>query len=127
MKKLSIIIFLFCFIPNIVCADSRVNVKFNDCVDGDTAKFIMDGEIIKVRFLAIDTPETKNPKKGIEKFGEEASTYTCNKLKKAKKIILEFDNNSDLKDKYNRYLAWIFVDDSLLQQELVTNGLAQII
>lgn len=30
------------------------------------------------------------------------------------------------KDKYNRYLAWVYVDDSLLEEELVQNGLAKV-
>lgn len=82
-------------------------MSFSACVDGDTARFILKKEEIKVRMLAIDTPETKHPTKGEEPFGQEASDFTCNKLKNAIKIILEFDDNSDKKDKYDRYLAWV--------------------
>lgn len=112
--------------PTSVSAMEQEKVHFSKCVDGDTAKFILDGEQITVRFLAVDTPETKHPTKGVEPYGPEASEYTCNSLKNANKIVLEYDSNSDKTDKYNRYLAWVWVDDILLQKELINNGLAKV-
>ena len=113
-------------IPGVTHANEKKEVEFKSCIDGDTARFIMDKEEIKVRFLAIDTPETNHPKKGEEPYGKEAKEYTCNRITNAIKIELEFDDNSDKKDKYNRYLAWVYVDDSLLEEELVQNGLAKV-
>lgn len=100
-------------------------VKFSEKVDGDTAKFEKGGTIITVRFLGIDTPETVHPTKGEEPFGKEASNFTETKLKNATKIELEYDSNAAQTDKYERHLAWIWVDDILLQEELVKNGLAK--
>lgn len=126
MKKLVLIVCLFfCSIGGVNAARS-IDVKFSSCVDGDTAKFVYKKEIITARFLAIDTPETKHPKKGVEPFGKESSEYTCNRLKEAKEIKLEFDDDSDEKDKYDRYLVWVFVDEELLQKELVSKGLASV-
>ena len=51
-------------IPGVTYANEKKEVEFKSCIDGDTARFIMDKEEIKVRFLAIDTPETNHPKKG---------------------------------------------------------------
>lgn len=104
----------------------KIEVTLNCTVDGDTAKFNKNNEVITVRFLAIDTPETKHPDKGVEPHGTEASEFTKEKLTNAKKIILEYDNNSTKTDKYNRYLAWIWVDGELLQQMLVERGLAKV-
>ncbi len=104
----------------------KVIVKFSEGVDGDTAKFDMNGEIIKVRFLAVDTPESVHPTKEVQAYGVEASDFTKEKLKNAKTIELEFDNNSDKTDKYGRYLAWIWVDGELLQDLLVKEGLAKV-
>lgn len=126
MKKKILLILIIILMPINVFASEKQEVKFSSCVDGDTARFIMNKEEIKVRFLAIDTPETNHPKKGEEPYGREAKEYTCNKITNASKIELEFDDNSDKKDKYNRYLAWVFVDDSLLQSELVLNGYARV-
>ena len=125
-KKLFIIISILCLLPSIVKANERVEVKLKSCVDGDTATFVMKKKNIKVRFLAINTPEIKHGKKEAEYYGNEAATYTCNKLKNANKIELEFDSNSDKQDKYNRYLAWIFVDNKLLQKELIKKGYAEV-
>lgn len=126
MKKFIIVLITFLVLPISVNAQEKIEVKLKSCVDGDTAKFIMNKKEIKVRFLAVDTPETKHPTKGEEPYGKEAKDFTCNKLKTAQKIELEFDDNAKGKDKYDRYLAWVFYDDYLLQSELVRNGLAEV-
>lgn len=95
--------------------NSNVNkIELVKCIDGDTAEFT---EIGKTRFLLIDTPEST---KKIEPYGKNASNFTCNKLKKAKNITYEYDG--DKKDKYNRTLAYIFVDGKLLQEEIAKEG-----
>ncbi len=104
----------------------KFEVEFSDCVDGDTAKFYIDGEEVTARFLAVDTPETKHPTKGEEPYGKEASNYTCNALKEANKIELQYDMESDEKDKYDRILVWVFVDGELLQDNLIKEGLAEV-
>ena len=101
----------------------REEVKLHKCVDGDTAWFILNGKEIKSRFLAINTPESTNK---IEPYGKEVSKYVCDKLTKAKKIELEYDENSDKFDKYDRYLAWIIVDGENLQMDLVNKGYAEV-
>lgn len=129
MKKVVFALFIFIFLINTSLADVNIKkgdiitVKFNKCVDGDTAHFDYKNETIKVRFLAINTPESTTK---IEPYGKEASEYTCNSLKKAKIIKLEFDKKSDIKDKYDRYLAWIFVDGNLLQKNLINESLAEV-
>jgi len=123
IKKLLIFSFL---LPIIVFANTKEKVKFVKCVDGDTAKFERNNKVFTLRFLAVNTPETKSPKKGVEFYGKEASNYTCNRLKEAKTIEIEYDNQSDRKDRYNRNLGWVFLDDKLLQKDLVENGYAKV-
>lgn len=126
MKKWILFLSLcFCLCPNIVFAE-RDSVSLSKCVDGDTAKFIINHKEYSTRFLAIDTPETKHPKKGVEPFGKEASNYTCNALKNASQIVLEYDSSSTKEDKYGRKLAWIFVDGELLQKKLIEKGYAKV-
>ncbi|MCI9233621.1 MAG: thermonuclease family protein [Bacilli bacterium] len=126
INKISLIIFcFFLFIPNIK-ANEKIPVTFSKCVDGDTAKFELNNKIITARFLAIDTPETKHPKKGEEPWGKEASDFTCNSLKNAKNIELEYDNNSNKTDKYDRHLVWVFIDNELLQDNLIKKGYAEV-
>ena len=124
MKKISIfLVALVLLIPGFVYARSdKLTVTLNKCIDGDTATFNYKNEEYKTRFLAVNTTELKKK----EKYSKEALDFTCGELKKAKKIVLEFDPKSDEKDKYGRYLAWIFVDDKLLQEKLIENGLAEV-
>ena len=126
MKRVVVFFCLFfmCICP--VFGASKFKVKLEKCVDGDTAKFIIDNEVKTVRFLSIDTPEIKHGANDAEAYGEEAKEYTCNALKSAKSIKLQYDPKSDKTDKYDRILAWVFVDDELLQEKLIREGLAEI-
>ena len=119
IKKISL--FFLLLIPlNVFALDK---LKLDKCIDGDTASFIYKKEIVKFRFLSIDTPESTTE---IEDYGPEASEYTCDALKNASKIEVEFDENSTKQDKYDRYFAYIFVDDELLQEKLLYEGLADL-
>lgn len=124
MKKLLFLLFLAICIPTFVSA-KEIKVTLNKCVDGDTAYFNHQDKIMKVRFLAIDTPETKHPTKQVENYGSEASSYTCKRLTTANSIILKSDSNAS-KDKYGRYLFWVFTDGDLLQEQLVNKGYAKV-
>ena len=124
MKKL-VLFLIILLIPFNINAEKK-EVKFSKCVDGDTIKVILNKEEVTVRFLAIDTPETKHPQKGAEPFGKEASNYTCNMAKKANNLFIEYDRDSNKKDKYNRHLAWIWIDENLLQKMLIQEGLAKV-
>lgn len=103
----------------------KVEVTLNRVIDGDTVVFNIPNydEAVTVRFLAVNTPETTSK---VEPYGKEASEFTKEKLTNSKKIVLEYDNNSTETDKYNRQLAWVWVDDELLQELLIENGLAKV-
>lgn len=126
LKKIIFIFFIvFCF--NIeVFANEKEEVKFSKCVDGDTIKIEVDGKVKTVRMLAVDTPESVHPTKGVEYYGKEASGFTCNTFTNAKKIEIEYDSNSDKIDKYDRLLVWLFVDGKLFQDMLIQDGYAEV-
>lgn len=123
MKKLLFVLFIFLMFPLSI---NSMQVELDRCIDGDTARFITANGSESTRFLAIDTPETVHPTKPEELFGKEASDFTCNKLMNAELIRLEFDDNSDMYDRYNRLLAWVFVDDELLQELIIKEGLGEV-
>lgn len=125
MKKIIVIVFFFILSINTVYADKKT-VKLVNCIDGDTARFKLNKEEIKVRFLGIDTPETVKPNKKEEPYGKKASNYTCSKLKKANKIEIEYDEKSDKVDMYGRTLAYVFVDDKLIESLLLKKGYASV-
>lgn len=125
-KLIFIFVVLFISIYSLSASTNKVEAKFSSCVDGDTFKVLIDDEEYSVRMLAIDTPETVKPGSDVEEYGKEASDFTCDKITNAEELELEYDDNSDKKDKYDRILAWVFVDDALLQKELISNGYAEV-
>lgn len=80
--------------------------------DGDTIQ-LEDGR--KVRYLGINAPEYQEP------FYLKAKRFN-EKLVLGKEIRLEFDEERS--DGYERVLAYIYVDDILVNAELVEAGLA---
>lgn len=91
-------------------------VKLEECVDVTTVKLRnSNDEIFKAKLLAIDDPID-------EEVLIEAKQFVCNILVNANKIVIEYDNAGKEEDSYSRKLVWLFVDDELLQNLLVTNG-----
>ena len=72
-------------------------------VDGDTIE--IEGNI-KLRYIGIDTPETKHPTKGVQCFGKEASNKN-KELVEGKMIRMEKDVSET--DKYGRLLRYIWL------------------
>ena len=105
--------------------DNRIPAEFVRHVDGDTTVLRIDGKEQKVRFLLVDTPETVNPKTKVQTFGLEASKRTKELLSTASEITFEYDSG-DKTDRYGRVLGYIFVDGTLLQKTLVSEGLARV-
>ncbi len=78
----------------------------------------------KVRYIGINTPETKHPTKEVEHFGKEASEAN-RKLVDGKTVRLEFDVQQV--DRYNRLLAYVFLEEgTFVNAWLVENGFAQV-
>ena len=126
MKKVVFLLFLFFNMSLVYASNSKFKVTLDSCIDGDTARFVIKDEVKTVRFLSINTPEIAHDDVVGEPFGEEASIFTCNMLTNASVIKLQYDSKSDKEDKYGRVLAWVFVDDELLQEKLVSEGLAEV-
>ena len=79
-------------------------------IDGDTVNIGIVGEIITLRLIGLDTPETVHPSKPVECFGREAS----NKAKAVlagKQVRIEMDPSQGTYGKYGRTLAYIYLKD----------------
>ncbi len=87
-------------------------------IDGDTIE-IESGE--HIRYIGIDTPETVDPRKPVQCFGVEASKKN-KELVEGKMARLEKDITD--RDKYNRLLRYVWVDDLFVNLELVKQGFA---
>lgn len=101
------------------------SVTFHKHVDGDTSWFNYNGSAKKFRYLLIDTPESVHPNKPVQPYGPEASNRTRQLLENASVIQVEFDVG-DKVDKYDRYLAYVWVDGQMVNEILVREGLAKV-
>jgi endonuclease YncB( thermonuclease family) len=91
-------------------------------VDGDTIVINYQGKTEKVRLLCVNTPESVHPdKKQNIPMGKYASDYANNRLS-GKSVDLEFEGN--LRGKYGRLLAYVFIDGQNFNIELVRQGLS---
>ena len=90
-------------------------VKVNRIVDGDTI-VLEDGRTL--RFLNMDTPETKKPGVSVMCYGPEASKYTTSLLQD-RNILIKSDKED--KDRYGRILRFIYfvgADTSSIENSL---------
>lgn len=79
-------------------------------IDGDTFTVSIDGQKETVRVLGINTPETKYSSREAECFGDEASSYAKSLLQHTQ-VSIEQDDSQDSRDKYNRILAFVGMQD----------------
>ncbi|MBN2880127.1 MAG: thermonuclease family protein [Clostridia bacterium] len=105
--------------------DGYETVEFLGAADGDTAEFLINGEAVIVRMLAIDAPEM-NSDEGLQPWAIASKEYLISCLEGAKKIVLEIDQESDIYDKYDRLLAWVWADGELINYRMVSEGFAEV-
>ena len=90
-------------------------------VDGDTLVLQNDE---RIRLIGVDTPETKHPSKPVEPLGPEASAFTRREVE-GKLVTLRFDREK--RDRYRRLLAFVFVGERCLNEELIQAGFSRCI
>jgi micrococcal nuclease len=89
-------------------------------IDGDTVE-LSTGQ--RLRYIGIDTPETVDPRKGVQCFGKEASAYNKS-IVLGQKVRLDKDV-SDV-DRYHRLLRYVYLEDgTFVNLKLVTEGYAR--
>ena len=103
-------------------------------VDGDTLIILYpssarrggaadsDAEKVRVRLIGIDAPESVKPDHPVEPFGPEAAEFAREFVSQGP-ARLRFDRRK--LDKYGRLLAYVYVGDVMLNEELVRRGLAR--
>lgn len=79
-------------------------------IDGDTIQVVIDGKKETLRLIGIDTPETVDPRKPVQCFGKEASAK-AKSLLSGKSVGLESDPTQGERDKYQRLLRYVFLED----------------
>ena len=102
-------------------------------VDGDTMKLKLDKtkEVVTLRLLLVDTPESV--KKGVDPqpYSIEASNFAKNTLKAGDTVYIEYDEG-DKTDKYDRHLGylWYYSNDNsnwqMFNETLISQGYARV-
>lgn len=94
-------------------------------LDGDTFRIKYQGKTQSIRLIWADAPESNKTRyRVIQCFGKEAKNYLTGLLK-GKQIRLEFDSTQWEKDIYNRLLAYVYLDDELVNEKIIADGFAR--
>ena len=121
LKPLAVILLLVLIALFLYNSNPKAQLYYvKRAIDGDT---ILLSNNERVRYIGINTPETKHPKKAVEYFGEEAFLFN-KELVSNKWVRLEFD--IEKRDKYNRLLAYVYAGDIFVNARLVEEGYAQV-
>jgi micrococcal nuclease len=96
-------------------------VPVTKVTDGDTVHVQYRGRDERVRLIGVDTPEVSWYGGQGECFGQEAGMYTRGRLG-GRSVRLSFD--VELRDRFGRLLAYVFVGDELYNLTLVKLGYA---
>lgn len=73
-------------------------------------------KIGKVRLIGVDTPETKDPRRPVQRFGKEATSFLTKTIS-GKKVRLEYDQSRT--DKFGRTLGYLYLEDDTFVNALI--------
>jgi endonuclease YncB( thermonuclease family) len=90
--------------------------------DGDTITVDMNGVEEKVRFIGVDTPETHDPRKSVQCYGQAAAAFTKNYIG-ANRVRLTADPENSNRDRYGRLLRYVYLPSGeLVNAEIIKQG-----
>ncbi len=111
------------FLKNTDAGPDSKEVTVIEVLDGDTV-IIDDAKHSHVRYRDIDTPEIPLQNSPGDPIALEA-WYFNSGLVEGKKVRLEFDEQKY--DPYGRILAHVYIDDLMVNEELLKQGLATVL
>jgi micrococcal nuclease len=97
--------------------------KVTRVIDGDTVVVLLDGKPTTVRLVGVDTPESVDPRKPVQRFGHEAAEFLRG-LIDGKTVRLAYEPAGARVDKYGRLLAYLYrePDGLFINREIVAQG-----
>ena len=107
-------------VERVVDGDTIV-VRITGRVDGPGAGNAQIGASHSVRLTGIDTPESVDPRRAVECFGQEAADAAA-ALLEGRQIRMVVDVEES--DQYDRLLRYIYVGSEMANARLVVNGYA---
>lgn len=106
--------------PTLSSNSATESASVSRVIDGDTI-VLSDGR--EVRYIGIDTPETKDPRRPVGCFGQEAYLKNLD-LVGGKNVTLVKDVSDT--DKYGRLLRYVYVGEIFVNDYLVREGYARV-
>jgi micrococcal nuclease len=93
-------------------------------VDGDTVEVRLEGQLEKVRYIGIDTPESVKPGTPVQCYAKAAAAENRRLLANGR-VTLRFD--AERRDRYGRLLAYVYRrgDGLFVNAALVGRGFAR--
>ena len=117
LRKILLISILFNFFSNAALfAEQPSTATVKKVTDGDTI-VPTNGE--RVRYIGVNTPELSHPFKIMRHYGRKARAFNRS-LVDGKDVRLELDLEE--RDRYGRLLAYVYVDDTFVNAELIKAG-----
>lgn len=122
----------------VVAAYAATPAKVIRVVDGDTLKVELNGRVVNVRLIGIDTPESKVNKKAkkdaarssqdiktIVGLGKAATNFTKSIVKPGDLVDIEQDVQP--RDRYGRLLVYVYLKSGkMLNEEIIAAGFASV-
>jgi len=106
-----------------ISQNKREEAKIIRVIDGDTVEVLLSGQKEKVRVIGINTPETIDPRRPVQCFGKEASSH-AKEILTEQNVVLESDSTQTNRDKYNRLLRYIFLNEVDFGKSMIAEGFA---
>ncbi|MGM9926837.1 MAG: thermonuclease family protein [Bacillus sp. (in: firmicutes)] len=131
MKKLIVLLLLSISLLT-ACSDLQstdsdyptFEATINRVVDGDTLLISYEGKEERVRLLLVDTPESVKEGVEVQPFAKEASDFVKKLLPAGTKVEVELGEQE--RDKYDRLLAYVYIDGDMLNEILIQEGYARV-
>lgn len=93
-----------------------VTVQLRRVIDGDTIDVFINGEVERVRYIGVNTPEFEEP-------CYQESTLANRELVEGQTLTLERDESE--RDDFGRLLRYVFANGVLVQRQLLNLGFAE--
>ena len=87
-----------------------------DVIDGDTIDVLLEGEVFRVRYIGINTPELDDPCY--------AEATAANASFVEGQTVAMLSDTSDT-DQYGRLLRYVYVGENFVNEELIAEGWAE--
>lgn len=104
---------------------STESAQFVRVVDGDTLKVRVNNKEETIRIIGINTPETVDPRKAVECFGNEATQFAKDFFASSSaQLVLTADSSQGDQDRYQRLLRYVAVGENDYGKSAIEEGYA---